>query len=57
VAHHEDGSRVALHGSDRVEIISPLYGTFMMEVQGEPTPIRKRRTVIGYTATLQKVTN
>lgn len=43
-----------LKASDRVEIA--LAGqTLLMEVQGEPKPTRKRRLVIGWVASLQKV--
>jgi hypothetical protein len=38
-----------------VEITQADGTRLLMEVQGEPDPIRKRRTVIGYTASLQKV--
>jgi hypothetical protein len=44
-----------LKASDRVEITQADGTRLLMEVQGEPDPIRKRRTVIGYTASLQKV--
>lgn len=43
-----------LRASDRVEITQADGTKLLMEVMGEPEPIRKRRTTIGYTASLQK---
>jgi hypothetical protein len=46
----------ALKASDRVEITQlGALAPILMEVTGEPKPIRQRRTVIGYVASLSKV--
>lgn len=46
-----------LRASDRLEV-TPLGGQpVLMEVQGEPKPIRKRRTTIGWTAQVQRVSD
>lgn len=43
-----------LKASDRVEVVKNGV-TLLMEVMGEPKAISKRRTVIGYVASLSKV--
>lgn len=46
----------ALGPSDRIEITpAGAAAPVLFEIQGAPRPIRKRRTVIGWIATLQKV--
>lgn len=41
------GDPVELHGSDRVEVDSKALGRALWEVQGDSTPIRKKRALIG----------
>lgn len=48
------GSPVTLVASDRVEVNSAALGTAVYEVTGDPEPIRKKRAVIGWTATLTR---
>ena len=49
------GRRVVIRGKDKIEVVSREFGTDTWEIQGDPKPIRKRRSVIGWTATLAKV--
>lgn len=50
-----DGLPVALSSAVRVEVDSPQLGRSVWEVAGDPMPLRKRRRVIGWQATLQQV--
>lgn len=40
---------------DRIEVQSAELGNAMWEVSGHPTPIRKKRTVLGYEVPLSRV--
>jgi hypothetical protein len=50
-----DGDAIDLHFDDRVEVDSAELGRAMWRVNGEPQPIRKRRSLIGHLATLERV--
>lgn len=50
-----DGTVIDLTANDLVEIDSSAHGTIRMEVEGTPTVIPKRRTVIGHLAQLRRV--
>lgn len=50
-----DGSRLHLHGDERVEINSRQFGRTLWRMQGEPQPLRKRRRVIGWLAFIERV--
>lgn len=43
--------------NDNVEVVSKELGTAIWIVIGEPTPIRKKRTLIGYSATIRRVSD
>jgi hypothetical protein len=43
-----------LRASDRVEVTQADGTKLLMEVMGEPEPVRKRRSTIGYLVSLQK---
>lgn len=51
----EDGGTVALSFSDQIEIDSPQLGLATWKVTATPRPIRKKRTVIGWEVTLERV--
>lgn len=50
----EDG-RSVVSSQDRLEIDSPQLGRFLYEVTEEPAPIRKKRTIIGWTVGVSRV--
>lgn len=50
-----DGTPVDLSSTDKLEIDSPQLGHAVWRVQGDPQPIRKRRTVLGYEASLERL--
>lgn len=49
-----DGSVLDIKAHDRVEIVT-REGALRFEVMGTPTPIKKRRTILGWTCRLQEV--
>lgn len=50
----DDGGCV-ISAQDRIEVESRELGTAIWEVTGDPVPMRKKRTVLGYQAPLQRV--
>ena len=44
-----------VHFDQEVEVVSNELGTAVWKVAGEPEKIRKKRSVIGYLATLERV--
>jgi hypothetical protein len=50
----EDG-RSVVNAHDRLEIESPQLGLHVYEITENPAPIRKKRKVIGYNASLSRV--
>jgi len=50
-----DRTPLTIRANDRVEVASPELGTALWDVQGDPTPIRKKRRLIGATASLRRV--
>lgn len=44
-----------IRASDRIEVDSRPFGRRVFEVTGDPDPMRKRRTVLGWTASLARV--
>lgn len=55
LARDTTGAKVDVKASDRVEVTTKSGEVFLFEVMGAPDPIRKKSTVIGWTATLSKV--
>jgi hypothetical protein len=53
--HDAAGLPVALTTEDRVEVASPELGTAVWLLEGDPRPLRKKRRVIGFEATLRRV--
>lgn len=51
----ESGEPVALDAEDQVEVESVGQASGLWRLDGQPQPIRKRRTVIGYEVTLRRV--
>ena len=49
-----DGGLLAVHFDAKVEVKSDQFGTLVYRVMNEPEKIRKRRTVIGYLANIEK---
>lgn len=49
------GAALVIQHDDRLEVDSAQLGRAVWEVTGEPEPLRKRRTVIGYQLTLRRV--
>jgi hypothetical protein len=50
-----EGRTVDLAASDRLEVVSPQLGRALWQAQGDPIPMRKRRRVIGWEATIKRV--
>src|SRR4051812_40665188 len=50
-----DGNGVLLNANQRVEVASAQLGNALWELTGDPEPIRKRRSLIGYQANLTRV--
>lgn len=49
----EDGTDLVIEADDRIVVETGVFaGTY--DVVGEPTPIRKKRTMIGWTAALKE---
>lgn len=51
-----DGEPIEIHFDQKVEVESAELGHAIWKVNGEPEKIRKRRSVIGHLATLEKST-
>lgn len=51
----EFGELVVVDSDMKLEVESPELGTALWRIQGQPQPIRKKRPVIGYLATLERV--
>lgn len=51
----EDGEPVELSFTDQLEIESPQLGTAVWRVTATPRPIRKKRSVLGWEVTLERV--
>jgi hypothetical protein len=49
------GGAVELHNDLRLEIVSKQLGSAVWDVVGEPEPLRKKRKVIGYQATVRQI--
>jgi hypothetical protein len=52
-----DGDPVGLTGDDEVEVVAAELGDAagLFKVDGEPEPLRKRRTVIGFQVPLKRI--
>lgn len=50
-----EGTELDFKPSDRIKVVSKQLGTAIWEVDGEPEPLRKKRTVIGWQLTLHRV--
>jgi hypothetical protein len=50
-----DGNEIVLNAEDRVEVASNELGGLIYDVAGDPSPIRKKRRLLGHEATLRKV--
>ena len=51
----ENGDVVILHNDVRLEVGSKELGDSVWDVVGEPEPLRKKRRVIGWQATIRRV--
>lgn len=52
----QDGGIIEFKGDDRIVVRSNQLATdTTLQVNGDPEPIRKRRTIIGWTVTLTRV--
>lgn len=49
------GGPVEVNSNQRVEVDSPQLGRDVWDVVSEPEPMRKRRTIIGWIATIRRV--
>ena len=49
------GNLIELAAQDRVEVESVQLGNYVWQVTGDPKPIRKKRTLLGYRAQLKRV--
>ena len=50
-----EGNPIELAAQDRVEVESVQLGSHVWQVTGDPKPIRKKRTLLGYRAQLKRV--
>ena len=50
-----DGNVLAIEASDRLEVSSRDLGSGMFDVTGAPEPIRKKRKLIGWMASIVRV--
>lgn len=50
-----DGVPLDIKASDRLEISSKQFGRFVWRMSGEPQPLRKKRKVIGWVLTVERV--
>ena len=50
-----DGTTLSFSGSDVIEVDSRAFGLIRMQLQGLPEVVQKRRSVIGWIATLERV--
>lgn len=51
----EEGQAIDLSAEDQVEVDSPQLGRAIYKLSTAPTPLRKRRTVIGFVVTLSRI--
>lgn len=51
----EEGDPLHLTNQERVEVVSRELGSELWELTGDPQPIRKRRTLIGWQAQLRRL--
>jgi hypothetical protein len=51
-----DGELIDVHFDHKIHVVSVQLGEAIWQVDGEPEKIRKRRTVIGHLATLERTT-
>jgi hypothetical protein len=51
----EAGELVEIRSSDEIEVDSPELGLARWRVTGDPEPMRKKRRVIGWTVTLERL--
>lgn len=54
-AFDANGEPITLSSEDTVEVESAEYGSAVYRLAGEPQPMRKRRSVIGFEAPLKRV--
>ena len=50
-----DGLPVGLTTESRVEVASRELGTAVWQPEGDPTPLRRRRSLVGYEVNLRRV--
>jgi hypothetical protein len=50
----EEGDPLRLTNQERLEVVSKELGSEEWEITGDPQPIRKRRTLIGWQASLRR---
>ena len=55
VPRDEEGDELHLTNQDRLEVVSRELGSEDWELTGDPQPIRKKRTLIGWQAALKRV--
>lgn len=55
VTHAHDGSRLVFHSDYRLQVRSHQLGDAIWRLAGEPEPLRKRRRVIGWLLTVERV--
>lgn len=51
----ETGKEVRPVASDKLRIVSAELGTALWQVDGDPTPARKRRRILGWEATVKRL--
>jgi|SRR4051812_38788448 hypothetical protein len=50
-----EGRVISLLATDKVQVLSPQLGVFHFEVAADPTPLRKKRRVIGWEVGLRAI--
>lgn len=50
-----DGNELEFLSSDQLKVVSKELGTAIWEVDDDPEPLRKRRTIIGWELTIHRV--
>jgi hypothetical protein len=50
-----EGNDLDFRTSDKIRVVSKELGTATWEVDGEPEPLRKKRTIIGWQLQIHKV--
>jgi hypothetical protein len=53
--YDKKGKIVSIKAGDDVEVVSNQHGTVRYQVAGDPEPLRKRRSIIGWQCAITKV--